>query len=138
VFATRESELAAELGGDVEHQTDTAVRTAHTAALEAGRAVQDGRAQSDPAAAIAAAAGRAIKPWHRSRPGSSTSPSQLIPTRMATRRAPAAISPPSPTPSGHGGPRFPPKNRPIGRHCTETKISILSRFVPATPDKNHP
>ena len=57
VFATRESELAAELGGDVQRQTDAAVRAAHTAALEAARAVENGRAQPDPAAAIAAAAG---------------------------------------------------------------------------------
>jgi hypothetical protein len=57
VFATRESELAAELGGDVQRQTDATVRAAHTAALEAARAVENGRAQPDPAAAIAAAAG---------------------------------------------------------------------------------
>jgi hypothetical protein len=57
VFATRESELAAELGGEVERQTDTAARAAHTAALEAARAAENGRAQPDPAASIAAAAG---------------------------------------------------------------------------------
>lgn len=57
VFATCESELAAEFGGDVQRQTDAAVRAAHTAALEAARAVENGRAQPDPAAAIAAAAG---------------------------------------------------------------------------------
>jgi type IV secretory pathway TraG/TraD family ATPase VirD4 len=61
VFATRESELAAELGADVQRQTDIAVRTAHAAALEAARAVENGRAQPDPAAATAAAAG----PGHR-------------------------------------------------------------------------
>jgi hypothetical protein len=57
VFATRESELAAELGGDVQRQTDIAVRAAHTAALKAAEAVENGRGQPDPAAAIAAAAG---------------------------------------------------------------------------------
>jgi hypothetical protein len=57
VFATRESELAAELGGDVERQTDIAVRTAHVAAREAAQAVENGRTQPDPADAIAAAAG---------------------------------------------------------------------------------
>ena len=57
VFATRESELAAELGGDLERQTDIAVRTAHAAALEAAQAVENGRTQPDPAASIAAAAG---------------------------------------------------------------------------------
>ena len=57
VFATRESELVAELGGDVEHQTDTAVRTAHTAALQAAQAVENGHRQADPGVAIAAASG---------------------------------------------------------------------------------
>jgi hypothetical protein len=57
VFATRESELAAELGSDVQHQTDAAVRAAHTAALKAAEAIESGRGQPDPAAAIAGAAG---------------------------------------------------------------------------------
>lgn len=57
VFATRESALAAELGSDVQQQTDAAVNAAHLAALRAARAAEDGHPLPDAGAAIAAAAG---------------------------------------------------------------------------------
>ena len=57
VFAIREGELAAELGTDVERQTDDAVRAAHIAALEAAQAVENGRSPSEAGKAITAAAG---------------------------------------------------------------------------------
>ena len=59
VFATRASQLAAELRGTVQRQHDTAVRAAHLAALEAARTVEDGGTAGNAAAAIAAAAGPA-------------------------------------------------------------------------------
>lgn len=57
VFAIREGELAAELGNEVERQTDDAVRAAHIAALKAAQAVENGRSPSKAAKAITAAAG---------------------------------------------------------------------------------
>jgi type IV secretory pathway TraG/TraD family ATPase VirD4 len=57
VFATRESELAAERAPDVERQTDNAVQAAHLAAVKAAERAEAGHPQSDAGAAIAAAAG---------------------------------------------------------------------------------
>lgn len=58
IFATRESELAAELGGEVQRQTDAAARAAHVAALQAAEAAEKGHPPvPDAGAAIAAAAG---------------------------------------------------------------------------------
>ena len=59
VFATRASQLGAELGGDVQRQADTAARAAHRAALEAARAVETGATTPAAGAAIATAAGPA-------------------------------------------------------------------------------
>lgn len=57
IFATRESKLAAELGSEVQWQTDAAVRAAHVTALQAADAVEKGHPVADAAASIAAAAG---------------------------------------------------------------------------------
>jgi len=59
LFSTRVSQLAAELGGDVQRQTDAAVRAAHRAALEVAQAVENGATARDAGAAIATAAGPA-------------------------------------------------------------------------------
>lgn len=59
IFVTRESQLAAELGADVQRQTDSATRAAHLAALQAARAIENGQALPNAGAAISAAAGPA-------------------------------------------------------------------------------
>jgi type IV secretory pathway TraG/TraD family ATPase VirD4 len=59
IFVTRESQLATDLAPEIQHQTDTATRAAHVAALQAALAVENGQASSAANAAIAAAAGPA-------------------------------------------------------------------------------
>jgi hypothetical protein len=98
VFATRESELAAELGGDVQRQTDAAVRAAHTAALEAALAVENGRGQPDPAAAIAVAAGPGHPAVAQEQTRQLNQSLAAHPDQDGYPARPAARSPPSPTP----------------------------------------
>jgi len=57
LFATRESELAAELAADMERQTDAAVRAAHRAAVLAAEAAERGERPAGAGAAIAREAG---------------------------------------------------------------------------------
>jgi type IV secretory pathway TraG/TraD family ATPase VirD4 len=56
-LSTRESELAAELGGDVQRQTDAAVYAVHRTALQVADAVEHGRPRPDIGGLLATAAG---------------------------------------------------------------------------------
>ena len=65
IFVTRVSELAAERGGAVQRQTDTAVRAADRAALQAAQAIETGGVAPQADTAIATAAGPAHIPLAR-------------------------------------------------------------------------